>query len=350
MAGLRLHLLVPGLFGPLPRQASEPGFDWPAAPALERLLARSDADPDNDSHGARLFRLFGLTLPPGGELPSAALCRLGEGLPADAGCWMHADPVHLQTDRDRVLLFDARHLDLNMEQARRLADEVEAYYADDAWRLELVHPERWYLRLPEPPALRSHSLEAVVGRHIEPYLPEGGAAADWRFRLNETQMLLHAAAVNEERVSMGLRPVNGLWYWGAGELPPVPPETPFNQVWADDPLTRGLARRAGLEPSPQPRDLAQLLAAVPGGDLLVLLDRLQGPLLDGDLDSWVDGIQVLEIAWFRPLREALARRRIERLNLYPLARRQYRCTPGALRRFWRRGRPLRALVAEATES
>ena len=149
---------------------------------------------------------------------------------------------------------------------------------------------------------------------------------------------------------MGLRPVNGLWYWGAGELPPAPPGAPFNQVWADDPLTRGLARRAGLEPSPQPRDLTQLLAAAPGGNLLVRLDRLHGPLLDGDLDSWRDGIRALETAWFRPLREALGRRQIERLNLYPLAGRQYRCTPSALRRFWRRGRPLRELVAEATES
>ena len=96
--------------------------------------------------------------------------------------------------------------------------------------------------------------------------------------------------------------------------------------------------------------MTQLLAAVPRGELLVLLDRLQGPLLDGDLDSWRNGMQALESAWFQPLREALGRRQIERLNLYPLAGRQYQCTPGALRRFWRRGLPLRALAAEATES
>ncbi len=350
MAGLRLHLLVPGLLGPLPRQARDPGFDWPAAPALERLLARSDAGPDLDSLCACLFRLFGLTPPPGGELPSAALCRLGEGLAADAGCWMHADPVYLQADRDRVLLFDARHLKIDSEQARRLADEVEAYYADDGWRLELVHPERWYLRLPGPPALRTQPLEALVGRHIEPYLPEGDAARDWRFRLNETQMLLHAAAVNQERAAMGLRPVNGLWYWGAGVLPPNPPEAPFAQVWADDLLARGLARHGGLESDPQPRDLAQLLEAAPAGKLLVLLDGLHGPLLDGDLDAWREGIQALETGWFQPLLGALGRRRIEGLTLYPLAGRQYRCTSRALRRFWRRSQRLRALVAEATES
>ncbi len=350
MTGLRLHLLVPGLLGPLSRQAQDPGFVWPVAPALERLLARSRADPDNDSLGTCLFRLFGLTLPPGGELPSAALCRLGEGLAADAGCWMHADPVHLHADRDRVLLFDARHLELDMEQARRLADEVEAHYAEDGWRLEMVRPERWYLRLPEPPALRTHSLEAVVGRHIEPYLPEGEAARNWRFRLNETQMLLHAAAVNQERAATGLRPVNGLWYWGAGVLPPTPLEAPFTAVWSDDPLSRGLAQHAGLEPRPQPRDLAQLLEVAAGGELLVLLDRLQGPLLDGDLAGWRRGVETLEADWIQPLLSALGRGPLERLSLYPLAGRTYRSTPGAMRRFWRRRRPLRALVAESADS
>lgn len=337
--GLQLHLLVPGLLGPLPgRLWAE--LDWPRPASLERLLARADQCSLTVTSAADLlFYLSGLPSPSGVDLPSAALCRLADGFPPDDGCWMHADPVHLKPDRDRVLLFDARHLELSREQAEQLARQVEVFYRDDGWRLEMASPERWYLRLPRTPAMRTRPIEEAVGRSLEPYLPAGPEAVPWRTRLNEVQMLLHHSEVNQQREQSGRPAINGLWLWGAGRLPAVPRHIPLAEIYADQLLARGLALHLGIAVHPRPVDLDQLLDGQVKGEVLVLLDDLHAPLLDADPMAWRDAVEALERAWFLPLTRALGRRSLG-LYLYAGQARRYACTSRSLRRFWRRRQPL----------
>jgi len=345
---LRLHLLVPGLFGPLPRRAIG-GCDWPRPPFLERLLARGD----RTSLSVRglpelLFHMFGLSTESDSELPSASLCRLAEGLPADHACWMHADPVHLEPDLHRVLLFDTRHLQLPREQAEQLAHQVEAFYRGDGWRLQVAAPGRWYLRLPQAPDLRTQPLEQVVGRNIEPFLPAGPDAGPWRTRLNEVQMLLYDSEVNLERERLGQAPINGLWFWGAGRLPAASAATPFAAVYADRLLARGLALYCGVTPLAPPPAADQLLQAQAAGEVLVVLDQLSGPLLDADPASWKDALEGLEKTWFEPLGRALGSR-LRCLYLYPAQQHRYRVGPASLRRLWRRRRPLESYLRTELE-
>jgi len=338
-------LVVPGLFDALPRRLS-PEFAWPRPPALERLLARAAPTRRPPTTVAELlFELYALPIPSDADLPSAALCRLADGFAADDACWMHADPVHLKPDRDRLLLFDGRHMELSREQAEQLAQQLGSFYRGEGWRLQVAAPERWYLQLPRTPKLRTRPVEQAVGRNLEPFLPAGPEGGPWRSRLNEVQMLLHHSEVNLEREQQGLPSINGLWFWGAGRLPTGSGRAPFTAVYTDQLLTRGLALWQGIPAHDRPSGLDQLLATQPGGEVLVLLDDLQLPLLDAEPVAWRAALEALELAWFAPLSRALGRR-LGWLCLYPGQGWRYVCGPGSLRRFWRRPRPLESYCRE----
>ena len=205
----RLHLVIPGLLGPLGRFEEE-GIA-PRTPILETLLARADrSGAGGDDHLSTLFGLFGYSAPQGADWPSAALCRLADGGAADTGYWLHADPVLLKPDMDRLLLFDGRSLEIAPVEAEVLGKLILGHFADQGWRLEQAAPDRWYLQLPEAPALVTRPLHRVAGRNLFPFLPEGGDRGRWRSLLNEIQMLLHHADVNQARRAAGRPEINGL--------------------------------------------------------------------------------------------------------------------------------------------
>ena len=101
---------------------------------MDRLLARADClesaprDPLES-----LAQAFGLTLDaPERDLPTAALCLLAEAPNlARQGCWLHADPVHLRPDRDRLLLFGGPSLEVQESEASALVSAFNAHFAED---------------------------------------------------------------------------------------------------------------------------------------------------------------------------------------------------------------------------
>ncbi len=328
-----LHLVVPGLFGPMPGLEAL-GLS-PSAPALERLLARAEVTrAAGASLESALFALFGLP-EPSGDLPSAALSRLGEGAEPDGGFWLHADPVFLKPTADRLLLFDAPMLDIRREDADGLVALFNQHFAQDGWRLEAPHPERWYLRLPTPPALKTTPLTDVVGRNIDPYLPSGPEADRWRSMLNETQMLFHSAAVNLRREAERLLPVNGIWLSGGGVLP-VGSEAGFSAVMADDALSRGLARLSGVACHAASLDA---LAQHGGGACVAVHTPLQRAVLEADPQRWARVLEAFE-QWAAALQRMLQKRRLERLSLYPCNGQRFQIDRRGLRRFWKPATPI----------
>jgi hypothetical protein len=63
------------------------------------------------------------------------------------------------------------------------------------------------------------SLDRVVGRVIDGWMPRAGEAKALRRLQQEMQMLLYTHPVNEERARGGLLPVNSFWASGTGALP-----------------------------------------------------------------------------------------------------------------------------------
>jgi hypothetical protein len=344
MPSTRLHLLIPGLLGPLPDQAPPPSR--PSLSALEILLSRGDPEPFAGTDAVDiLMRLFGYPATSGRDWPSAALSRLGEGAAADRDWWLHADPVHLRPDMDRLLLFDARLLEVGMAEAQSLARLIEGHFEHLGLRIETPAPNRWYLSVSEVPDLVTRPLHEVVGRNVWPFLPRGGAARIWRGVLNELQMLLFQAPENRRRAELGRPQINGLWLWGGGRLPIPAGDCPWRQVIADAPLPLGLARQAGVTVLSWHADpLGQGLE----GDCLGLRQDLVAPLWDADVWSWTAALESLE-PLLAALLARLTNRAIDGLWVYPCNGLRWRLTRGGLRRPWRRRRALSHWLSQYSE-
>ncbi|MFZ1640315.1 MAG: hypothetical protein WAV07_02540 [Candidatus Contendobacter sp.] len=337
-----LHLLIPGLLESGRFDSTDSAFPSPVAPALGWLLARADSRPVPATTDETLFQLFNLPVPATADLPVAAITRLADGGDPDDGWWLRADPVHLRPDLHGVLLADVRVLALEPVEAALLAAAFDQIFAADGLQLHVPCPERWYLRLPADPGIRTHPLVDAIGRDINPLLPQGPACQRWHALLTEIQMLFHHHLVNRAREERNRPLVNSVWFWGGG-ICPTGARAPASGLYANDPLTRGLARLANATVAPAPEHAGDWLEAAGGkSDSLVVLETMRYDVADGDFATWADHIVELEHTWFTLCRRWLQTGKLAALHLYPGNGWVYTLTSAARWRFWRRVRPLSA--------
>lgn len=334
-----LSLLTPGLFDTLPTLTASSLQPSALLTLLARAQPQRAAASDSD---ALLLQLFGIEPARDVDAPVAALSWLGE---ADAGVtdgyWLRADPVHLRADQARLLLFGPRVLDVRRDEACALAAAFNAVYDVDGWRLDTPHPQRWYLRLPDDPRMRTHALHAVIGRNIDTFLPQGVNGKRWHGVLNEVQMLFHNNPANAAREARGQLAINSVWFWGGGHLPESKP-SPWTQVCSAEPFARGLAVAAGAAVATA-SDITGVWAkddSAADAEQLVVISDLQDAVLYGDANTWSAALLNLERDWFVPVLGALKSGGLDRLLLYPDDNSVYEVTRAGLRRFWRRPRAL----------
>jgi len=338
--GKTLSLFVPGLIdGPL--DSSGIGS---RAPALERILARSERDPESlpNTIEAALFALFDVPHHSGGDLPVAAITRNLDFGTSEPGWWIRADPVHLEPHGDGLVLQTGPGLRLSLPDAQQLLEGLKGLCAEDGIEIEARHPLRWYLKPAQPPEqLRTTPLAQVCGRNIGPFLPAGRDGPGWRRRLNEFQLMLHENAINHRRVDQGLWPINSVWFWGGGPAPP-PVRVNWSALWTENPIAAGLAHHAGILWHPTSASFDTWSSAVRAGDHLVILDH--DPINRSDENNHADSSRLarLEQHWFQPAINALSSGILETLILMVEGQRPFRVTRSDLRRWWRRARPLGA--------
>lgn len=305
-----LTLVLPGLL-------DEAGV---SLPALEKVLARSDRRKARAGFEAVLFELFGVEIEPSRDLPVAAVGYVSDVGRVPGGYCLRADPVHLVPDRDHLVLVDGAMLRLSQAEAEHLVAELNVHFAADGWRWKAPAPTRWYLTLPEAPALRTYPLSTVTGKAIRDFLPLGPQGKRWHAIMNEVQMLLHAAEVNRQRETLGQISVSSVWFWGGGTVPAVG-HSRWSQVWSVDPVSRGLAELSHTPHSAVPADAQAWLreAAAPGEHLLVL-----------------ETPAALHEDWLAPLLAALRGRTLNSLTLHACNGQVFHLTRAGLRRWWRR--------------
>lgn len=313
----RLHLIVAGLNGTRD--------DWSRqAPALAALLARGRRQTTVASLTQLIAQAFGLD----GRIAAHALA--GEGLDPGTDVWLRADPVSLRFHQDRLILLDPRRLSLRPEEAGALVHTLNRHFAADGLAIHAPRPERWYIRLPSgltPP--EAEPPDALIGRPLDQHLPGGAAASFWRNRLTEAQMLLHDHPVNQTRESLGLPPINSVWFWGAGRRHPLATDT-FRQVVADHALARALAAAAGIE--------------CLGLDRLPALESLTAAMVivelpdDDDAEQRAAVLNACEARIFRPALHGLKRGRWQTVTVASAAPLSIasRLTPLDAWRIWRR--------------
>lgn len=331
----RIDCLIPGLrasfaFGRFARA--------PALPDLALLLARGHILAGvREAMEARACRLCGLAPDARGELPFAALGWLGETGQRPDTPLLRADPVHLRADQTQPRLFHAEQLGIRRAEADALVETLNAHFAEDGIAIAAPDPRRWYARLPAPARIRTTPLALVNGQPIGAALPAGEDERLWRRRLNEAQMLLHDHPVNRDRREQGLPPVNGVWFWGGGELP-AHLDTDYAEVASDNAVVAGLARLAGVP-------LAHVYRAGGAGHRLWTVELLAPWAAYGDSRTWLDRLTQLEPDLFGTLARALRAGR-RRVTLYTGSGVDYRVRTRDLRRFWRRRRSPLDLLAE----
>jgi hypothetical protein len=343
---MHVHLLVPDLCHPELLAPEVSGTRIQLASA-EMLVARGRRSLAPTATGTEswLKARFGVDSPD--DSGFAAWSLLGDGLAPGDSAWLRADPVHLRVNRDALMLADATLFGISSEEAEGLIGHLNKHFAP---ALEFLpgHPRRWYTKA-DGAALPNCTPPAQArGRAVSAHLPAGVNAMRWHALMNEVQMALHDHPVNEARESRGELPVNSIWFWGGGVLQ-QPPSRPFDQVYSDDPLARGLALASGASAAPLPEDAAALLSTPSdSGRVLVVLDALSAPLAYGDGQAWSAQAARLERLWFAPLLAALRAERIGMITLHMgmadggLSTETVR---NDLRRFWRRSKPLTAYSA-----
>lgn len=309
----KLTVFMPGLWGP---DVAFHADDLPALPALNWLLGRGrrQASVAAVSPGYDLCALFGLGRGNEGDYPIAALTRWSEGGRRPEGVWLRADPAHVAAGRDGLVLFDQRRFDLSRAEAHELAAVVKPLLKPHGLTLEVPGPRRWYIRASARLALKTTPLDAVAGRDILPCMPGGGDRIKLARLLNEIQMTLHAASVNEQRQRQGLLPINSLWFWGYGALP-ARIERRWSFVAGDESLARGLALLAEIPFQGLPEHYEGLESVPDNASGLVVINALQSFKDYQDPEGWLAALPDYEANWFLPLQRAFKSGRIARLEI-----------------------------------
>lgn len=271
----QLHVLLAGL-------SPQHMGSQPLRSALGKLLAVSTRYKATEGSATTwLCQVFGVAT--GQDVPVAPYAALADGLRPEARYCLRADPVHLHLLRDRVAFAGAVQ-GLTMTEAKALTDALNRHFFDDGLELLAPHPDRWYLLLDAPTEVQTTPPAEAAGLDAGAVFPRGADAGRWRMWINETQMVLHEHPVNVERERCGRMPVNTVWPWGGGTLG-RPTASPYAQVWADDPLARGLALATGQEVFPS----TWKPSALPGkGNVLLVHDAAAG--LDEDVLVWISSL------------------------------------------------------------
>jgi hypothetical protein len=253
----------------------------PTPPALDALVARwaevrRDSG-DDDSLGPPHERALAATLGLHGAdgcLPWAAHLAEQDGIAVGTQAWGLLTPVHCRVGNDGVHLADPDELALSDADSRALCDAARPLFDAEGVTLVWGAAPRWYLAHESLHGLACASLDRVIGRNINAWLPRQAAARPWRRLQNEVQMQWHRHPVNEAREAAGGLAVNSFWLSGCGRAQPV----------------RG------------------------NGD--VRLDRrLRDPALRGDSADWHAAWQVLDTEAIAPLLAAGTRGEPARLTL-----------------------------------
>jgi hypothetical protein len=158
--------------------------------------------------------------------------------------WAWITPCHWAMGRGHATLSDPAALALPEDESRALLAAMQPYFQTDGVTLHYLKPERWLAEGELFHSLPTASLDRVLGRNVDAWLPSAKSAEGKNLRRlqNEMQMLLYTHPLNDARVRQLQLPVNSIWVSGSGVLPVLPgttqdvsvPRSLAQAVFADD--------------------------------------------------------------------------------------------------------------------
>ncbi len=160
-----------------------------------------------------------------GALPWAAHNAVQDSVDIGTRAWGQLTPVHWHVGADHISLPDPHALHLSAQESHTLFEAVKPLFESEGWVTAWGAPTRWYVAHDSLDALPCASIDRVIGRNIDLWLPSTPQARLVRRLQNEVQMLLYQQPLNDHRVGQGALPVNSFWLSGCGRAQPTPAST-----------------------------------------------------------------------------------------------------------------------------
>lgn len=198
---------------------------------------------------------------PDGALPWAAWQAQAHGISPETQPWGLLTPCHWLMGRETLTLLDPEDLQLNEADSRTLLETLRPWFEEEGWTLVYGTPTCWYAGHPSLASLPTASLDRVIGRNPDVWMPDHPQARLIRRLQNEVQMLMYQHPLNEARADQGQLTVNSFWLSATGVLPASSP------------------------------------SALP--DHVRVLTELRAPLLAGHLADWMAAWQALDESVFQ---------------------------------------------------
>jgi hypothetical protein len=233
------------------------GLQWLAAPA--------GADPEEPElsltppHEHVKALAWGLTVTDG-RVPWAALeaARLGlsgAGAGSHAGsdtgsddgsikAWGRLTPAHWQLGTEQITMLAPQSLALDSAASGAFLEAVRPLFETEGFELHATEAGHWLASHPVFTDLPCASLDRVIGRNVDLWLPADPRARLLRRLQNEVQMFLHTHPLNEDRERRGALPVNSFWLEGCGVAPAA--QGAAGRAWSADVIEDDRLREPAL--------------------------------------------------------------------------------------------------------
>lgn len=235
------------------------------------------ASPLSPPHETALAEAMGLKQPSAdGLIPWAALEATLLDLPTtglETG-WAWITPCHWAVGIGQATFTHPAHLPaLSEADSRRLLESMRPYWAEDGIALHYSAPHRWLAEGAIFKGLPTASLDQVMGRNIDGWLPAGDVAIASTIRRlqGEMQMLLYTHPVNDERSERRQLPINSFWISGTGDFvqgQPAAMQAAAAAAAIDAPRSLAVAFQTGNVPA-----FAEAWAAIDTGLMASLLQK-----------------------------------------------------------------------------
>lgn len=236
-----MHLLIPFAFCLAEGCAS--ALPLLRLPQLDKLLARLTPD------AADLGDEFSLSTPHERALARTLGLPVQDGLIPWAAHHAHTaggaafiTPCHWQVGSHQIAMGDLPLPDFSETESRALMTAMQPYFEEDGITLQFDDATRWLAQSKVFDSIATASLDRVMARNLENWMPRDANAAPLRRLQNEMQMLLYTHPVNEARAARRVPVINSFWLSGTGRLnPPLPTPT------ATPPIVIDTLRQAALK-------------------------------------------------------------------------------------------------------
>ena len=185
------------------------------------------------------------------KIGHAALDAIGLGVKPEADeTVLCCDLITLQATHDDMVMKDYTGGNLSAEDSEHLINALNEQVTDAAFHHGKGYHNLVVVKIP-PIQERLTPPNELIGEGIRKFMPEGKDVRDLVFVMNQAQIVLHNLPYNQKRTQEQKDPVNSIWLWGNGELPPLPTfHEQFGKsasVITASSMVKGIAKASGVE-------------------------------------------------------------------------------------------------------